>query len=206
MTNKNAALAGFAVIFLSACGGGSTGSVPFSQTPNPPQTAPASPQATFENRVTRGTALVESFEAAGPTTVMPTSGTAQYRGVAGFSDVQDFEQADVFVTSDIAMTANFTASGGTISGELSNFIAKDDESTFIPISGTLAIASADISGATFSSTVSGTLVGEGETVPVTGQVDGQFVGADAAGIGAEIELFDATANETLYGIGVLERQ
>lgn len=206
MTNKNAALAGFAVVFLSACGGGSTGSVPFSQTPNPPQTTPVSPQATFENRVSRGIALIESFEAAGQTTDMPTSGTAQYRGVAGFSDVKDFDQADIFVTSDVAMTASFTASGGTISGELSNFIVKDDENTFIPISGSLAMASAGISGATFSSTVSGTLVGEGETVPVTGQVNGQFRGTDAAGIGAEIALFDAAANETLYGAGVLERQ
>lgn len=94
-----------AIAALSACGGSSTGPASFS-----------SSQQTFDETAQKGLALIEQYGDTAATTEMPVSGTADYSGVAGFSDVPDVSPENVFAVADVAMTASFTSTGGSING------------------------------------------------------------------------------------------
>ncbi|MFU8863304.1 MAG: transferrin-binding protein-like solute binding protein [Rhodobacterales bacterium] len=193
-----------AIATLSACGGSSTGPSSFTTAGTPPPAA--SNQAAFDERVSRGLALVDKYEDASVTAVMPTSGSASYSGLAGFSDVRNFDVEDVLATADVSMTANFTAGGGTVSGDISNFLAINEDNTQIEAySGSLQISGGTIIGSNLVANVGGTLVDPEGAFSVTGNMQGEFLGAGAEALRAEMELLDTEDNEQFYGLLIAER-
>ncbi|MDF1707302.1 MAG: hypothetical protein P1U72_04335 [Paracoccaceae bacterium] len=184
-----------AIATLSACGGSSTGSASFE----------TSEQA-FDERLANAQALVDKYEDASATIDMPTSGTASYTGFAAFAETEDFEEEDVFAIADVSMTANFTATGGSISGSMTNFLAfPEDDGAVESIGGSLAIANADFTGSTFSTTVSGTLTDPEGSVTFTGNMTGQFVGSAGGAIRAGLEMLDTEDNYGFYGGIIAEK-
>lgn len=150
--------------------------------------------------------MSNQFDAQAATANMPTSGTADYKGVAAFSDDGRFNASDIEATAELKMTATFAPGGGSISGALSNFLYEEDDNLFIPLRGTLAIADAPITGATFSSSVSGTLTEGGERERISGTIDGQFRGDAAAMIGANITLREVDDNDVYIGRATATKQ
>lgn len=187
-----------AIAALSACGGSSTGPASFTT---------ASTQATFDDRVSRGVALGDKYDEVGPTSNMPTSGTATYAGLAGFADTPNAEAADVYGTADVTMTANFTATGGSVSGSMTNFLGKNDDNNQIEaLQGSVTIADATFAGNTFSTTVSGTLTDPEGTLNITGSMEGGFLGDEGAAIGATMVLSDGEDDAPIYGALIAEKQ
>ena len=173
--------------------------------PNRPAPDPAI-QRDFSNRVRAGDSMGNQFDVQAVTTNMPTAGTADYRGVAVFSDDGRFNASDIEATADLRMTATFAPGGGSISGALSNFLYEEDDNRFIPLQGTLAIADAPITGTTFSSSVSGTLTEGGERERIRGTIDGQFRGDAAAMIGADIRMREVDDNDVYVGRAMAQKQ
>jgi len=187
-----------AIAALSACGGSSTGPASFTT---------ASTQATFDDRVSRGFALGDKYDDAEPTTNMPTSGTATYAGIAGFADVANFDEADVIGSADVSMTASFTATGGSVSGSMTNFLALNDETNQVEaLQGSLTIADQTIIDNGFVTTVSGKLTSSEDTSDITGSMSGQFIGDQAAAIGATMTLRDGEDDAPIYGALIAEKQ
>jgi hypothetical protein len=185
-----------AVAALSACGGSSTGSASFETS-----------EQSFDDRVANAQALVDKYEDATATIDMPTSGTAEYAGFAAFAETESFEEEDVFAIADVSMTANFTATGGSISGSMTNFLSfPEDDGEVESIGGSLAIANANFTGSTFSTTVSGTLTDPEGPVTFTGNMTGQFVGSSGAAIGASLEMLDTEDNYNFYGALIAEKK
>lgn len=121
-----------------------------------------------------------NYATANQTLIMPTQGRATYNGVAGllFGDEVDQDGSeDVASTAGrLSVTANF-ATGG-MSGAVTDFYRNDGSS----VPGALTIASGPFTGNSFSRGVSGNLEMEGQLRAISGQIDGLFVGTDAAGL------------------------
>lgn len=187
-----------AIVALSACGGSSTGPASFTT---------ASTQAMFDDRLERGEALIDKYDNALPTSNMPTTGTASYAGLAGFADGPNFDEADVVATAEVAMTASFTPSGGSVSGSMSNFLALNSDTNEVEaLQGSLTIADQTIIANGFVTTVSGTLTDPEGTLNVTGSMNGQFLGDEAAAIGATMTLSDGEDDAPIYGRLIAEKQ
>lgn len=184
-----------AIATLSACGGSSTGSASFE----------TSEQA-FEDRLVDAKALFDKYDDASATIDMPPSGTASYTGFAAFAEIEDFEEEDVFAIADVSMTANFTATGGSISGSMTNFLAvPEDDGAVESIGGSLAIANANFTGSDFQANFSGTLIDPEGEITVTGTMDGQFVGSAGAAIQASLLVTDTEDGHNFYGGLVAEK-
>lgn len=185
-----------AIAALSACGGSSTGPASFS-----------SSQQTFDETAQKALALIEQYGDTAATTEMPVSGTADYSGVAGFSDVPDVSPENVFAVADVAMTASFTSTGGSINGSMTNFLDNDfDTGQVTAVGGSLTISDGVITGNTFTASVSGALTAREDRIEVTGGMNGQFVGDDAAALRAQMEIVDSVADERFYGSLIAEKQ
>lgn len=194
-----------AIAALSACGGSSTGPASFTTVGSPPPAT--SNQVAFDERVSRGIALGDKYDDVVPTSNMPTSGTASYAGLAGFADVPDPDEADLIGSADVSMTATFTPSGGSVSGSMTNFLGLNDDTNQVEaLQGTLTIADQTIIGNGFVTTVSGTLTDPGGTLNVTGSMNGQFLGDEAAAIGATMILSDGEDDAPIYGRLIAEKQ
>lgn len=187
-----------AIGVLSACGGSSTGPASFTS---------ASSQAAFDETSQKGLALIEQYGDTAATTEMPVSGTADYSGVAGFSDVPDVSPENIFAVADVAMTASFSATGGSINGSMTNFVDSDfDTGQVRAFGGSLGISDGVITGNTFTASVSGTLTARNDRVEISGGMNGEFVGDDAAALRAGIDIVDSVENERFYGALIAEKQ
>lgn len=187
-----------AIATLSACGGSSTGPASFTT---------ASSQAAFDATSQKGLALIEQYGDAAATTEMPVSGTANYFGVAGFSDVPDVSPENIFTVADVAITASFNATGGSINGSMTNFLDSDpDNGQVQAIGGSLGISDGVITGNSFTASVSGTLTAGNDKVEISGGMNGEFVGDNAAALRAGIDIVDSVANERFYGALIAEKQ
>lgn len=140
---------------------------------------------------------------------MPTSGSASYSGLAGFANRPDFDKGDIIASADVSMTASFSATGGSVSGSMTNFLALDqnDETTEVEaLRGSLAINEAAFTGNAFSTTISGQLTDSEGPFNVTGSMDARFVGDEGAAIGASMVLSDGDDDGTIFGALVAEKQ
>jgi hypothetical protein len=184
------------VAALSACGGSSTGPASFETS-----------KQEFDDRAANAQALVDKYENASASIDMPTSGTAEYVGFAAFAETEDFVEEDVFAIADVSMTANFSATGGSISGSITDFLnIPENDGAVEALGGSLAIANATFTGNTFATTVSGTLTDPEGQVTLTGTMGGQFVGSSGAAIEASLEMLDTEDNYTFYGGLIAEKK
>lgn len=210
MNLKLGVFAFFAFGILAGCVGGSLESLGSSGLFNDSRPSRSVPdpatQRQFADRQRTETALDTRFDAQAASTNMPTTGTAEYRGIAVLSDDGRFNQADIDMTADLKMTANFAPGGGTINGSLSNFLYEEDDNFFIPLRGSLTIADAAITNTTFSSTISGTLVEGGDRERISGTINGQFRGNEGAMIGADITLRELDDNDVYVGRATATKQ
>ena len=133
---------------------------------------------------------------------MPTDATATYKGIAGFSDVPGpFVPGEATDLAEIELRADFGAS--TISGSLTNFRFEEGDGASVAVPGTVNIAETSIAGNSYASTLSGSVIADGSSLAVTGNIDGTFIGAEAAAIAGGINVnMDDFA---LSGIYIAER-
>jgi hypothetical protein len=166
MLNKSLSLMGAVSmsLALSACGGSSLGA--------------------FDQKLERGNALVAKYAETErtPTEAMPTTGSATYEGVAAYSSVEpDSEEALIAnpeYLSNVRLTATFTDDGGSIDGDLSDFITAENE----VVDGGVHVTNGTISGTNFSADLSGNLALGGTTGVVDGGMSGSFFGDDAEAV------------------------
>lgn len=145
---------------LAACGGGGGGQL-----------------ASFDDLSAEQVSLAEAAVAVDRTPVadMPSTGSASYDGVAGFSiGTMPQTTEDLNILSELALTADFAS--GAISGSLSNFNSAEGED----IEGTLALTNGQISDNTFTADAAGTLTRGGAALATDLDMEGAFGGADAA--------------------------
>jgi len=186
-----------AIAALSACGGSSTGPASFTTAGN---------QAAFDERSSQGLALADKYDGVAPTSNMPTSGSATYIGFAGFADTPDAEVADLIGSADVSMTASFTATGGSVRGSMTNFLALNDETNQVEaLQGSLSINEAAFTSNEFTTTVSGQLTDSDGTSNVSGTMTGGFLGDAGAAIGASMEL-DSGDGDPIFGALIAEKQ
>jgi hypothetical protein len=150
---------------LAACGGGgssSTGAQP----------TPTISQYSYLSNQQLGFALRNPNPVA--TAALPVVGTASYQGVATFSRT-NLQQA--LINPDVAAQVNLYADfgGKNVQGTMQNIVDRSNT----PISGSLGMTAAPVTGNTFQGTMTGTLVdGQGTTtnsVPMAGT----FIGPNA---------------------------
>lgn len=161
-----------ALLLLAACGGSST--------------APTG--ASFKDMRSRGIDLIDRLPGtATPTANLPTSGSATYRGVAGFSGDPTFDpRTESSILSDMSLTARCDApKAEQISGTLSNFRGTTARGADRLFPGTLNISSSSlpgggISGNGFSAGVTGTLANpSGVDAKFNMRMDGHFRGTNS---------------------------
>ena len=142
---------------------------------------------TYDSLAAEGNAIIERYQFADDTAVMPTTETATYNGIAAYSS--DFsDPVDVLfyaeTLSEVQLVADFAAK--EIEGTASNFRSVYDG---VNITGTLDITDGQIVGNAFAANISGGIVEtfEGYTATGTfsGALSGGFVGEDAAALYGE---------------------
>ncbi len=103
---------------------------------------------------------------------LPTTGSARYRGTAGFVQDKDGVNADSYI-GDLSLTANF----GTkrVGGRIDNFAAESGAD----VQGALAIDGAPIVGTGFKTGIHGTLTSDGTRIAVRAKAEGGFLGPSA---------------------------
>lgn len=170
----------FALCGLSACGGASTGS------------------SEFEQFASQGASLVDRFESADLTEMMPTSGAASYTGMAAFEfDPSGASLDSADVAARLTLQADF--SDQTIGGQLTDFLDSQD----VRYSGAVNVLNGVITGNEFAANVDGALTRPSGSTVVTGQLVGAFVGNGAA---ASAGLVEATAfGSPFVGVFIAER-
>ena len=145
-----------------------------------------------------------------PSDQMPTSGTAQYQGIAQFGDNQgDIQNPNgPRFNSKMTLTADF--GNETVGGRLYDFEASERMEAS-DVSGELAITDGTIQSvngdAGFSAKVGGTLSGAGESFTVSGTAEGGF-GDDASVLSGKMVLTDdgEGGDQPTYGQFSTERQ
>jgi len=189
---KVQALAAVAALLLAGCGGGGG-----TLGQNPPQdflTAKTAYEAVEGRLAARSnTAYVPPFIEG-----MPSSGTATYRGYV-FADLQTPSQ-NTELYGQATITANFAPSGGTMSGTASNFFGKDNSGAEASYAGQLTFSNGVINvdrKNDFDLNYSGTLTGNGDTVVLSGKIDGDFKGDPIRGIYGT-DTMTGTVNGTGY--------
>ena len=181
---KFAIICGAALFALSACSGSSGGG--------------GATQNAYSELALQHRNLLLKNENAVQTAVMPTGGTATYRGLAGYSAI-DFVQAGANpeVMSRIALTADFGAK--TITGALTEFVDR----TNTPIAGSAVMSAGAIQGANFGGTLSGAVGNAPGPVATTGNLFGAFYGPNANAANAVIAAQFGT--QQVYGLALTER-
>jgi len=144
------------VLLLAACGGSSSDN--------------DDERPSFEQLASRGNALEARLGALEETTVMPTTGSATYNGVAGF-DMGGDNASDML--AELSLQANFADS--TVGGKLSNFTTSDGSQ----MEGELNVADGIMNQQAFDANVSGTLRDGAESSTFDGTMNGAFLGANA---------------------------
>lgn len=90
---------------------------------------------------------------------------------------------------------------------MTNFLDNDfDTGQVTAVGGSLTISDGVITGNTFTASVSGALTAREDRIEVTGGMNGQFVGDDAAALRAQMEIVDSVADERFYGSLIAEKQ
>lgn len=144
---------------LAGCGGGSTGNNSYSEL--------------LASKANLKGALRDTR----PTAQMPTTGTANYQGYAGYSLVSGTEASSrPEWISNVALAANFGT--GRISGTLDGFV--DSSGSFH--GGRLDLSSGIIASNTIVADVGGTF-GGGQA---NGSIDGVFLGVGATGLSGQL--------------------
>jgi hypothetical protein len=158
--------------------------------------------SSFGQMVTRNQVL-SGETAAPPTQVMPTAGTATYRGVASFDFSDDFDGPDIM--SEAELTADFASS--TISGKLTNFRDHQDNAMI----GEVAVhgAPADggdfgINGSGFKARLNGDVVYQGKMSEVTGNISGAFHGDNADTV--EALLYEGFVGDDPVTLGIIRAE
>ena len=182
---KTLLVAASAAVFLTACGGGSSGS------------GSGGSNASFSSMANRGEALIEKIDTMNvtPSNSMPTAGTATYKGVAGFA-ASEYDEIEVI--SEASLTANFSRS--TIAGNLTNF--RDYENTAIP--GTVSLQSGKIRGNEFGADLNGQVTIDGKKAAVNGDMYGGFAGSKANMMAGFIE--GTVGGQRVVGVIGAEKQ
>lgn len=175
----------FLVPFLAACGGGTTVELneeTIDQQP-PVQVRPA----TAAELETLHYSIYDPAYAAGTraTFVVPSSGTATYRGAAEYYD--ELRVPEVY--SAVTMTANF--SNSSMTGVLDNFVVYGDE---IAMPGSVRLTNgmiySSLDGMQYGGELEGGLGIDGESFAVNGNVGGYFYRDNASLIDGTITLTD----------------
>lgn len=144
------------VLLLAACGGSSSDN--------------DDKRPSFEQLASRGNALEARLGALEETTVMPTTGSATYNGVAAFDMGRDGTDD---MLSELALQANFADS--TVGGKFSNFVTSDGSQ----MEGELNVANSVMNQQAFDAPVTGTLHDGAESSTFDGTMNGVFLGANA---------------------------
>lgn len=128
---------------------------------------------------------------------MPTSGSATYSG-SGYIAADYGADSNVMFLGDSEMTATFTATGGSVVGRMDNFSGLEltdaqrtqlengdvDASVLLAAaksaSGEIGFTNGTIAGSGFVTDADGTVSMEGSDYGVSGNVQGQFHGDQAA--------------------------
>ena len=140
---------------------------------------------TDEGLQTRARLLLDEIDSMDltPEKSMPVGGTAHYDGVIGFdgvSDRADFILPGAFMTADLDLDVNFGTNSMT--GTASEFRSESDD---IEVDGNLGL-SGDITGASFSGTLSGqfsqTWYAGTVDIDLDGDFEGSFYGSDAGSL------------------------
>lgn len=136
------------------------------------------------------------------TATMPTSGTATYRGQAALAADYGPGEDNYVLLGDTTVNATFTGAGGTMSGTMEDFVRVklsdsevDDYNdgkinkaavlfSSVNARGTVDLTGGVITGNRFVMDTDGTLTARGETIDVSGQIDGRFAGTGAKAIEA----------------------
>ncbi len=120
----------------------------------------------------------------GPATMNNASGTARFSG-SGFVAVNPYFPGGELVYSDAALlgganlNANFGANQPTLSGSITNLFGADYNDDIDQYSGTIQIRNGYIGDDlhnTITATYAGTVSGNGETISMSGTMDGIVLG------------------------------
>ncbi|NPD16822.1 hypothetical protein HOY34_16640 [Xinfangfangia sp. D13-10-4-6] len=132
---------------------------------------------------------------------MPVTGRAEYDGVVGMA----FGGAPASIASaqmlgEMDLTANFAT--GQISGEFDDFNTAAGQE----LNGALRVTNGRITGNGFAADINGNLTGAG-TAPgaVTGAINGDFLGTNAAAIEGTGSATSTAGNLGLVFVGTLDR-
>lgn len=157
--------------------------------------------ASFDQLAAEGQNLLAKYDdtSVTPESAMPTVGTATYNGVAAFSDRADADYIsnNAEAVASLRLQANFGDS--TIGGKMDNFVDYENTSA----SGSVQIINGTISENVFAANLDGDLNIEGQVVPVSGDMAGAFLGANANAVAGFIEAdlaLGGYGTETLYGV------
>ena len=156
----------------------------------------------FDELVSEGLALEERYEDSSLTSVadMPTSGSATYDGVVGYSTSTSDPDAIIAnpeTVSSLTLTADFGSSD--ISGRAYDFQNADGSD----VSGDLEITGGSISGNEFGANIDGTLNQAGTTISYDGELAGGFVDEDAGAVvggGAALATTEDGDQFAVYGV------
>lgn len=135
------------------------------------------------NQVTAASQVLACVDSLGPTPVanMPTMGSASYNGFAT-GDIDVSAAPPDTMLADVSLMAMFSAGGGTISGNLSNFTAASGA----VMSSSLSLSGGTITGTSITATVAGVLDYDGDTIDINAALIGAFFGSSAQAISGGI--------------------
>lgn len=131
------------------------------------------------------------------TAVIPTEGTATYKGK--FAETYREDGTDIKIKADMQLDADFGS--GIIEGKMSNFSASGNGTT-VPIGGQMTGFNGLWGNSRFNLNLGGTLTVDSRPFTEYATVDGVFKGANAEGVEATVATsFDNyQTSTTVYGI------
>jgi hypothetical protein len=168
---------------LGGCGGSSA-----------PEAATKVAQS-FATRSAAFSADVSRLRNVGPTAQMPNSGKASYKGSVGFSGNPTVDLPTVI--GNVTLNADFGAS--TVGGTLSDFVSETGPLS----SGPVLISNGLIAGNAITADITGNNPLLSTASPLTGSIQGSFLGSDASSIAGTI--VGSSPQGALYGRMALDR-
>lgn len=184
------------VLLVAACGGGGSGG----SSSGSPEGPSAIEQLRLMESYHTNQGRLNARAAAESTLTMPTSGTASYQGVAKHfhrPDPAGTNRGQVTMFSPVVMVADLDS--GQLEGAMGDFRREDGRT----VDGLVRIQKGTIDGGTIAADVSGSMTIDGSRRNITGSLEGQFMGPEAAGMSGT---YNASSNDgVLWGRIVTER-